>query len=119
MLDIRARKIKESYQRESDIKLIVAQPFPSQSVKWPQDARRRYDKILQKAGRIVAVSDDPYAAWKMQKRNEWMVDNSDAIIAVWDGTPGWISNTVDYARGKGKPVLKIGPVKLIEKWIMN
>ncbi len=70
VVDIRARKIKKSYLKESNIKLVIAQPFPSQSVKWPQDARRRYDKILQKTDRIVAVSDDPYAAWKMQKRNE-------------------------------------------------
>ena len=119
VLGIRALKIKESYLRESNIKLIVAQPFPSQSAKWPQDARRRYDKILQKADRIVAVSDDPYAAWKMQKRNEWMVDNSDAVIAIWDGTPGGPANTVDYARKLGRSVLVIDPVKQTEKWIMD
>jgi uncharacterized phage-like protein YoqJ len=46
------------------------------------EARRHYEKILQKADRIIETSDDPYAAWKLQKRNEWMVDNSGAIIAV-------------------------------------
>ena len=119
VLDIRAREIKESYHRESNIKLVIAQPFPSQSDKWPQDARRRYDKILQKAGRIVAVNDDPYAAWKLQKRNEWMVDNSDAVIAVWDGTAGTTANTVDYARSSRRSVLVIDPVKQAEKWIMD
>ena len=119
VLDIRAREIKTSYHKESNIKLIIAQPFPSQSIKWPQDARRRYDKILQKADRIVAVNDDPFAAWKMQKRNEWMVVNSDAVIAVWDGAPGGAANTVDYARKLGRSVLVIDPVKQTEKWVMD
>jgi hypothetical protein len=48
-----------------------------------------------------------------------MVDNSDAVIAVWDGTPGWILDSVDYAREKEKPVLVIDPVKQSEKWIID
>jgi uncharacterized phage-like protein YoqJ len=119
VLDTRRREINESYHKESSIKLVIAQPFPSQSAKWPQDARRQYDKILQKADRIIAVNDDPYAARKIQKRNEWMVENSDAVIAVWLGTAGWVSDTVDYAREKGKPVLVIDPVKQSEKWIID
>jgi len=55
----------------------------------------------------------------MQKRNEWMVDNSDAVIAVWDGTPGATATAVDYARKLGRSVLVIDPVKQTEKWIMD
>jgi len=51
--------------------------------------------------------------------NEWMVDNSDAVIAVWDGTPGATANTVDYARKLGRSVLVIDPVVQTEKWIMD
>jgi len=56
---------------------------------------------------------------KLQKRNEWMVDNSDAVIAVWDGTPGGPGNTVDYARKFGRSVLVIDPIKQTEKWNMD
>ncbi len=55
----------------------------------------------------------------MQKRNEWMVDNSDAVIAVGDGTPGATATTMDYARKLGRSVLLIDPVKQTEKWIMD
>jgi uncharacterized phage-like protein YoqJ len=119
VLDIKAREIKKSYDRFSEIKLIIAQPFPSQSARWPQDARRRYDKILQKTHKIIAVKDDPYAPWKMQARNEWMVDNSNAMIAVWDGSPGGTANTIKYAQAKERPVLVIDPLKREEKWILN
>lgn len=53
----------------------------------------------------------------MQKRNEWMIDNSDAIIAVWDGTPSGTANTIEYARKQGKPVLVIDPEKRVEGWL--
>jgi uncharacterized phage-like protein YoqJ len=88
VLDIQAKEIKKSYGGFSEIKLNIALPFPSQPAKWPQDAKRHYDKILQKAYKIIAVKDDPYAPWKIQARNEWMVDNSDAVIAVWSGLSG-------------------------------
>jgi predicted Rossmann fold nucleotide-binding protein DprA/Smf involved in DNA uptake len=66
---------------------------------------------------IIETSDEPYAAWKHQTRNEWMVDNSAAIIAVWDGKPSGTANTVEYAQKQGKPVLVINPAKRTEEWL--
>ena len=51
--------------------------------------------------------------------NGWMVDNSDAVIAVWNGTAGGTANTVDYARKLGRSVLVIDPVAQTDKWIMD
>jgi uncharacterized phage-like protein YoqJ len=99
------------------IELVIARPYPSQPNRWPTETRRHYEKLLQKADRIVETSDDPYAAWKNQKRNEWMVDNSDATIAIWDGQPSGTGNTVEYAQKQRKPVLVIDPVKKVEGWL--
>ena len=39
----------------------------------------------------------------MQKRNEYMVDNSDKVFAFWNGEEkGGTWNTIQYARKKGK-----------------
>ena len=78
-----------------EIKLIIAQPFELPSSRWPVEARRAYEKNLQKADKIVLVNDGQYAAFKIQKRNEWMVDHSDAVIAVWDGSEGEVSNFIN------------------------
>ena len=41
----------------------------------------------------------------MQKRNRYMVDNSDLVLAVWNGEKrGGTWYTIDYALKKGKPV---------------
>jgi len=117
VLEVRAERQKRSPQGIGGIKLVIARPFPSQPNRWPREARRHYEKILQKAERIIETDNDPYAAWKLQKRNEWMVDNSDAVIAVWDGHPSGTANTVEYARQQGKPVLVIDPAKKDERWL--
>jgi uncharacterized phage-like protein YoqJ len=84
VIELRREQEKRSPIGHRTIELIIARPFPSQPKRWPTEARRHYEKILQQADRIVETSNDPYAARKIQKRNEWMVDNTDAVIAVWD-----------------------------------
>ena len=46
----------------------------------------------------------------MDKRNKYMVDQSDVIIAVWSGRPSGTGKTVTYALSKGKPVSIIDPI---------
>ena len=41
----------------------------------------------------------------MQKRNEYMVDNSEKVYAFWNGEEkGGTWNTIQYARSKGKEI---------------
>lgn len=44
----------------------------------------------------------------MQK-NEYMVDNFDYVIAVWNGKLSGIGNTVKYAKKKNVTVLLVNP----------
>lgn len=100
----------------SHIKLVVALPFPSQGCKWPQEAQDLFKKLCDQADSVIAVSEDPYTREKMQVRNEWMVDNSDACCAVWNGGNGGTGNYVRYVRSIFKPILIVNPYTLVEKW---
>ena len=42
-----------------------------------------------------------------QKRNEWMVDRSARIIAVYNGEPSGTGNTINYAKKVGVPAVYI------------
>jgi len=95
------------YQKNIPGKIIIARPFPSQSCKWPEKSQKDFEFLLSMANQVVDVCEDPYASWKMQKRNEWMVDRSELVIAVWDGTDGGTGNCVKYAQKCGKTVWKI------------
>jgi len=98
------------------IKLVIARPFPSQACKWPKSSQEAFEVLCAKADEIVDVSDDPYEPQKMQIRNTYMVDRSDAVIAVFNGGGGGTGNCIQYAQSKYKPILLINPYTLVEKW---
>ena len=90
---------------ELNIPFIAAVPFKGQEGKWPEQSQKKYRELLTKASEIKYVCEDGYAAWKMHKRNSWMVDNSEAVIALWNGDEtGGTANCVNYAREKGKEI---------------
>ena len=102
------------------IKLVIARPFPSQDSKWPLYAREKFQAMLHIADQVVDVSPDPYAPWKMQLRNEWMVNRSEAVIAVWNGEEkGGTWNCIQYAIKRQRDILFIHPATLIEKWALR
>jgi uncharacterized phage-like protein YoqJ len=93
------------------VKLTGAMPFPSQPNKWPESTRQHWHNVCQLCNEVVSVSADPYSPQKMQVRNEWMVDLSDYVIAVWNGEKsGGTWNCMSYALGKNKSVLAIQPI---------
>ncbi|MBY0023812.1 putative phage-like protein YoqJ [Paenibacillus jamilae] len=88
-------KLRDTTARH--IRLVAAVPFEGQEGKWPQASRIRRSDIIARCDDVQYVCDPGYAAWKMQRRNTWMVDNSGLVIAVWDGTKGGTGNCVEYA----------------------
>lgn len=94
------------------IPLIAAIPFEGQEKKWPSSSQQIYLKTLSQASQKIVVCSGGYASWKMQKRNEWMVDNSDLLIVVWDGSAGGTFNCVNYAVDNSRDILRINPQEL-------
>lgn len=105
-------KKREQFPRYG-IRLIAAVPFEGQERMWPKQSQERWSEIISQADEVVYVCEPGYTAWKMQKRNAWMVDNSALVIAVWDGTKGGTGNCVEYARkAEHKPfIIRIDPTK--------
>lgn len=102
-LIIKKRKLNKN------IKLIAAVPCRGQENKWSQQYKDRYNSILNKTDDIVYLA-NAYTATCMQERNKYMVDNSDYIIAVYDGgSSSGTGNTVKYARGLNKKIIIIDP----------
>lgn len=89
------------------IPLVAAVPFKGQESVWPQDAQRRYAALLGLAAEVVYVCKPGYEAWKYQRRNEWMTDRCDVLLALWNGTPGGTANCVRYAQKKGKKIVNV------------
>lgn len=92
-----------------NIPFIAAIPFANQDRVWIEESKRAYHALLNKAVEQVIVCEGGYSAYKMQIRNEWMVDRCDKLIAVWDGTEGGTGNCVKYAQSKNKDIIYINP----------
>lgn len=79
-------------------------PCDGQDRMWPSTSRLKYRDLLEKAEHVHVVSPGPYAAWKMQRRNEAMIDRCNSVLALWNGSSGGTMNAVLYAQRQKKPV---------------
>ena len=61
---------------------------------------------------IVGYKEGEYYPAKMEKRNEYMVDHSDIVIAVWDGSKSGTENCIKYAQKLNKRIIRINPNNL-------
>lgn len=97
--------VKDEYDER--IELICAIPFEKQTNNWVnQDDVDFYNLILEHADSVVNTTGEvEYKAYYLQKRNEYMVDRSDLILAYWNGTSGGTKNCVDYAKKLNKQVM--------------
>lgn len=97
---------------EVGVPFVAAVPFETQFMDWPLESQQRYVDLYSKASRVHIVDPTPpttrwEAAQKLHARNHWMVDNSDEVIAAWDGTKGGTQECVRYAQKVGRPVHRI------------
>jgi uncharacterized phage-like protein YoqJ len=74
---------------------------------WPEAAKARYERILERCSEVIIVSPGVYTSAKMQIRNQWMVDRGDYLIALHDGSSGGTGNCVEYAHKVHLPVLNV------------
>jgi uncharacterized phage-like protein YoqJ len=92
---------------QSRVPYIAVRPWAGHSV------GKYYDAILMAAEDFVIVNDSPTypGPWVYQKRNEYLVDNSDILVAVWDGRTekSGTYNCIKYAVKKKKPIWRIDP----------
>lgn len=103
-----AEIVLELKEQFPDITLECEFPCKTQAVKWSDKCRERYFSIIYKADKKTMVQRE-YTPDCMMKRNKYMVDASDFVIAVWNGNKSGTGNTVNYAKSKNKTIIQINP----------
>lgn len=84
--------------------LIAAVPFEGFESKWSPEWKREYAELLSQADLVKYICPG-YSNAAYQKRNEWMVDRSARVIAVYNGEPGGTKNTIEYAKQSGVEIV--------------
>jgi uncharacterized phage-like protein YoqJ len=87
--------------------LECAIPCENQYARWNKESITEWKSIVENADIVTYVSKKPYDNYCMQNRNKYMVNNSDCILAVWNGTPGGTANCIKYAKSVGKQIFNI------------
>tara|TARA_R110000868_G_scaffold75946_3_gene218803 strand:+ start:16392 stop:16859 length:468 start_codon:yes stop_codon:yes gene_type:complete len=95
-----------------NIPFIAAIPFKGQENLWNDKEKITYNKLLKLSCEQVVVNTGAYSASHYQTRNEWMVDNSDLLIAIFNGSKSGTANCVNYAKSKNKQSIIINPSDL-------
>ncbi len=96
-----------------DIELVVALPFEGHDAEWDARSKSRLQFLLRHSAETVVVGTKAEsAAICYKKRNYYMVDHADCLLAVYDNDRSIRSGTgmtVNYARKKGLSITLIHP----------
>lgn len=111
------------------IPYVACVPFPGQEEVWTPAQQVHYNMLKEFADSVVNVSPGPMQPSKYQIRNQYMVDNADIVVAVWNGWKGGTRNCVEYALRQQVPVWRIDPqtqkvgrydgTKIIQKQVVS
>jgi len=76
---------------------------------WPEVMQPDFHNLVRAAAAVIYVSEagEVWARWKLEARNQWIVDHCDVIAAIWDGGSGGTANTVRYAHTQQRPIVRL------------
>lgn len=90
-------RLRSSHQ---DVHLICVLPHPNFEKNWIAGWQERYNAIRYQADYEITICETVCRS-AYQRRNEWLVDHSARVIAVYNGTKGGTRNTIEYAMKRG------------------
>ena len=91
---------------KTPLKLVAVLPFAEQGESFTSYWKERYEKVLEQCDEKIILSEN-YFSGCYQKRNQYMVENSDYVLTWYDGKSGGTRNTIDYAAKKGRFILNV------------
>lgn len=99
------------------IPVVAAIPYSGYEQTWNAEDQQLYHEILELASEVHFVAEglteDVSDLEKKQQRNRWMVDRSDKVVALWNGSQSdTTAHCIAYARSVQKPV-----DNLWERWV--
>lgn len=109
--------LKKLKSKGYNINIEIAIPFEYQYTKWNDEQKKIHFESIRFADKVTYVDTLPqyntsmqpkiYDVKKLDLRNRYMVDNSDVVIAVWDGSKSGTQKCIDYAIKNKKKLIII------------
>jgi uncharacterized phage-like protein YoqJ len=85
---------------------ILAQPHEEHLDSFTiEETKKYYETIMERSDEVISVSKGGYSVEKLDIRNNWMIDNSHLVVALWNGQASGTGNAVSYATNQFVPVV--------------
>lgn len=107
-IDLMCGEIVLELKEVFDIHLFCVIPCENQCYGWNEEDIVLYNRLLRESTDIIYTSKE-YSKGCMMKRNRYLVDNAEYILAVYDGQQGGTMATINYAKKKHKTIIIIDP----------
>lgn len=108
-IDLMCGEIVLDLQKHIDVRLYCAIPCRDQYQGWNHEDVDLYKRILTSASGVTYISPNGYTDGCMQKRNRYLVDTAQYLIAVYDGQRGGTMSTLNYAKKRQRTIVIINP----------
>ena len=107
--DLISAEILLNLREKYNITIVAVVPCLGQELKWKTSQQNKYKKILSQCNDKIILY-PKYTPNCMNDRNKYMVDNSNLVIACYNGKPSGTRNTLRYAVKKGCNIIIINPL---------
>ncbi len=105
--DLTSAEIVLKLKKKYDVKLVICVPFYGQERRYSLQDKERYQKILKKADEVIILSDEYYKGCLL-RRNDYMIERADCLIAYLKKDFGGTAYTVKKFRAKkGEDIIYI------------
>lgn len=104
--DLTSLKCLVDLKKKYKIKIIACIPFDGQEKKFKIEEQKEYHLLLTWCDEKKIISDH-YSAGSFLKRNRYMVDRADVVLAYVRKETGGTAYTVDYAKKNNKEIYMI------------
>lgn len=103
---------------KSGVDLAAYVPFPQQCDQWSTAEQSTHAALLGEAARVKVLGTTP-ATWLYHARNEAMIADADALIAVWlpSVRTGGTYSTMQKAASAGRPIMHVDPSSQSMTWM--
>ena len=106
-----AREVIRFRMTHSDVRLVLVLPCIEQDAKWNEAQKESYNFTLSVADEIVYVSEE-YTKSCMAKRNSYLAEHADLVIAYLNRKNSGAAQTVRMAESLNKRVYNLFPAIL-------
>jgi uncharacterized phage-like protein YoqJ len=107
--DMLCAELVLSLKRKYPLILECIIPCKDQYKHWPKAEQERYQSILNKSDNVVYITETAFTRGCMHRRNRFLVDHAQHILAVYNGKTGGTQKTIEYARQKNRNIIIIDP----------